>query len=200
MDTYTYSIGNNLYVNLTNRCPNRCAFCVRDQSAQYEGYSLWLKGEEPSAEQIIEQIGDPARYAEIVFCGYGEPTYRLEDMLAVCKAVHEKGGKTRLNTNGHGSALNGRDIAPELKGHLDGVNISLNAPNEKDYNKICRPQIENAFGEMLAFAKSCKESGVNCWFSVVDCIGEEKIADCYALAQSVGIPLHVREMIENKRK
>lgn len=199
MDTYTYQIGNNLYINLTNRCSNRCAFCVRDQNAEYEGYSLWLENE-PTVEQVLEEIGDPTRFAEIVFCGYGEPTYRFGDIIKICEAVHAAGGKTRLNTNGHGSEINGRDIVPELKENLDGVNISLNAPNEKRYNKICRPQIDNAYEIMLSFAHSCKERGVNCWFSIVDCIGEDQIAACYALAQEIGIPLHVREMIDNRKK
>ncbi len=194
-DVYTYRIGDNLYINLTNRCTNRCTFCVRDQSAQYEGYSLWLREGEPTAEEVIAQIKDPKAYREIVFCGYGEPTYRLDTMLKIAAYVREKGGKTRLNTNGHGSIINGRDIAPELKGLLDGVNISLNAPENAAYQALCRPQIANAFEEMLAFARSCKKFGVNCWFSVVDCIGNEQVGKCREIAKSVGIPLRVREMI-----
>lgn len=194
-DTYTYKIGDNLYINLTNRCTNRCTFCVRDQSARYEGYSLWLRGAEPTAEQVIAEIGAPSEYREIVFCGYGEPTYRLHEMLEISTYVHQKKGKTRLNTNGHGSAVNGRDIAPLLKGALDGVNISLNAPDRASYGALCRPQIPNAFEEMLAFARSCKQSGVNCWFSVVDCIGAEQVERCRRIAEEVGIPLRVREMI-----
>ncbi|MDE5897477.1 MAG: TatD family nuclease-associated radical SAM protein [Clostridia bacterium] len=197
MDTYVYQIGNNLYVNLTNRCSNRCVFCVREQSTEYEGYSLWLKEGEPTAEEVIQLIGNPAAYREIVFCGYGEPTHCLSEMLAVCQYVHACGGKTRLNTNGHGNVINGRNIAPELKGALDGVNISLNAPDEEDYNTVCRPLIDGAFGALVDFARACKEAGVKCWFSVVDCIGEAQIARCREIADSVGIPLRVREMIKN---
>ena len=196
MDVFTYKIGDNLYINLTNRCSNRCTFCVRDGKETYEGYALWLKGKEPSAEQIIAEIGDPKNYAEIVFCGFGEPTYRLGEMLKICDWVHERGGKTRLNTNGHGSAINGRCIAPALKGKLDGVNVSLNAPDGEAYAFLCRPQIECAYGEMLSFAVDCKEAGVNVWFSVVDCIGQEALERCKTLAASLGIPLKVRPMIE----
>lgn len=197
MDTHVYQIGNNLYVNLTNRCTNRCTFCVREQSAEYGGYSLWLKEGEPSAEQVIREIGDPARYSEIVFCGYGEPTFRLSALLEICEFVHARGGKTRMNTNGHGSVINGRDIAPELSGRVDGVNISLNAPDNDSYNAVCRPQFSGAFGAMLQFAKSCKAAKVNCWFSVVDCIGEEQLQACRKLAEEIGIPLRVREFIDN---
>lgn len=195
MDTYTYKIGENLYINLTNRCSNRCAFCVRDRSGEYEGYSLWLKEGEPSVEQVIKAIGNPALYKEIVFCGYGEPTYRLEAMLEICDYVHARGGKTRLNTNGHGSLINGRNIAPELVGKLDGVNISLNSPDAESYNGICRPQVTGAYEALLQFAKDCKASVVNCWFSVVDCIGKEQLEKCLKIAQDTGIPLRVREYI-----
>lgn len=195
-DTYTYQIGKNLYVNLTNRCTNRCTFCVRNGKETYEGYALWLKEGEPSAERIAEEIGDPKRFGEIVFCGFGEPTCRLGDMLRLCEIVHARGGKTRVNTNGHGSLIAGKDVAPLFCGRLDGVNISLNAPTKEEYEGLCRPQIANAFEGMLEFAKSCKRCGVNAWFSVVDCIGEEKIAACRSLAEAIGIPLRVREMIE----
>lgn len=198
MDTCVYQIGNNLYVNMTNRCSNRCAFCVREQSGEYEGYSLWLKEGEPTVEQIVGSIGNPAAYHEIVFCGYGEPTYRLNEMLQICDFVHICHGKTRLNTNGHGNLIHGRPIARELAGKLDSVNISLNAPDEAEYNELCRPALGGAFEGMLAFARDCKNAGIRCWFSVVDCIGQEKIERCRVIADSVGIPLRVREMIENK--
>ncbi len=193
-DTYTYKIGDNLYINLTNRCTNRCAFCVRGKET-YEGYALWLKGAEPTVSQIEEEIGDPKKYREIVFCGYGEPTERLEDMLELCAYVHARGGKTRLNTNGHGSLLAGRNIAPELSGMLDGVNVSLNAPTEAEYNQLCRPQVSGAFQGMLQFARDLKNAGINAWFSVVDCIGEEKVEKCRALAGEIGLSLKVRPMI-----
>ena len=196
MDTYTYQIGNNLYINLTNRCSNRCTFCVRDGKETYEGYSLWLKGSEPTAEQIIDEIGEATRYGEIVFCGFGEPTCRLADMLKICDHVHRQGGKTRLNTNGHGCLINGENIISKLLGRIDGINVSLNAPSEAEYNELCRPQVKNAFEGMLNFARECRAAGLNVWFSVVDFIGEEKIARCRKIAEEVGIPLRVRETIE----
>lgn len=195
MDTHIYKIDKNLYINLTNRCTNRCTFCVRDQSAEYEGYSLWLKEGEPTAEQVIAEIGDPCKYEEIVFCGYGEPTHRLDAVLSICDFVHSRGGRTRLNTNGHGNIINKRNIAPELFNKIDGVNISLNSYDKASYDGICRPNIDGAFEGMIEFAKACKIAGVNCWFSVVDCIGEEAVEHCREIAKSVGIPLRVRKFI-----
>ena len=194
-DTYTYQIGENLYINLTNRCSNACTFCVRNGKDSYEGHELWLRGGEPTVEQVTSQIGDPKRYHEIVFCGFGEPTYRLNEMLEIADYVHARGGKTRLNTNGHGNFLNGRNIAPELKDKIDGINISLNAPDENEYNAACQPLIQDAFAQMLNFAKACKESGLDCWFSVVDIIGEEKVDKCRKIAEDLGIPLRVRTYI-----
>ena len=196
MDTYVYKIGNNLYVNLTNRCSNRCTFCVRNGKETFEGYSLWLKDGEPSAEQVISALGS-CDCDEVVFCGFGEPTYRLQTMLEVCDYVHSCEKKTRLNTNGHGSIINGRDIAPELAGKLDGINISLNASTAKLYEKLCRPLYPDmAFDSMLFFAQSCKNYRLNCWFSVVDCVGEAEVEACRALAERVGVPLRVRPMID----
>ncbi len=194
-DTYTYKIGSSLYLNLTNRCSNRCTFCVREGKETYEGYALWLRGGEPAKETVLREIGDPTRYEEIVFCGFGEPTYRLSDMVWLSDAIHARGGKTRLNTNGQGSLICGRDIAPILKGRLDGVNISLNMPDKAGYEALCRPQLPGAFEAMLSFARACKREGVRAWFSVVDVIGEEKVEACRNLAEAVGLPLRVRPMI-----
>ena len=196
MDTYVYRIGNNLYVNLTNRCSNRCTFCVRNGKETFEGYALWLRDGEPSAGQIERALGE-CDCDEVVFCGFGEPTYRLHDMLEVCDYVHAHQKKTRLNTNGHGSVINGRDIAPELVGKLDGINISLNASEAKLYDKICRPiNPDTAFDSMLFFASACRENGLNCWFSVVVCIGVAVFGACRGVAARVGIPLRVRPTIE----
>ena len=196
MDTYVYRIGNNLYVNLTNRCSNRCTFCVRNGRQTFEGYDLWLKDGEPSAEQVEKALGE-CDCEEVVFCGFGEPTYRLGAMLEVCDYVHAHGKKTRLNTNGHGSIINERDIAPELVGKLDGINISLNAPDAKRYDKLCKPLYPDmAFDSMLFFAEACRSNSLNCWFSVVDCIGEAEVEECRKVAERVGVPLRVRPTIE----
>lgn len=120
--------------------------------------------------------------------------------MEICEYVHNNGGKTRLNTNGHGNIINGQNIAKQLVGKMDGVNISLNAPDDDSYRAVCRPLFDDAFKAMLDFAKDCKEAGVNCWFSVVDCIGEIQLNKCRALADSIVIPLRVREFIDNNGK
>jgi len=198
-DTYAYVLDGTLYINLTNKCSNGCDFCVRNERTSYYGHYLWLKHGEPSAEKVIAFIngmGDITKYKEAVFCGFGEPTYRVDEMVALCDYFHEKGLKTRLNTNGQGNLINKRDIVPQLKGKIDLVNVSLNASCAEKYQKICRSQFrEMAFDAILEFAKTCRRNGVNCRFSIVDCIGEEEVEACKKLCQSVNVPLYIRDYI-----
>ncbi len=198
-DTYLYALDGNLYVNLTNKCSNGCDFCVRNERSSYFGHYLWLKNGDPTAEKVIavaKGYGDLTRYKEVVFCGFGEPTYRMQEMLALCDYFHEKGLKTRLNTNGQGELINKRDITEEMRGKIDFVNVSLNASNAEKYKKICRSQYgENGFGAMIEFAKHCKKAGIAVRFSIVDCIGEDEVEACKRLAASVSIPLYIRKYI-----
>ncbi len=200
-DTYAYTLDGNLYINLTNKCSNGCDFCVRNERASYYGNYLWLRHGDPTPEKVISAVnsmGALSQFKEVVFCGFGEPTYKVEEMLALCDYFHEKGLKTRLNTNGQGNLINKRDIVPELKGKIDFVNISLNASCQEKYQKICRSQFkEMAFDGLLEFAKLCRRNGVHCRFSIVDCIGEEEVEACKKLAESVKIPLYIRKYIQD---
>ncbi len=198
-DTYLYTLDGNLYVNLTNKCSNACDFCVRNERTSYYGNYLWLKNGDPTAEKVMAAangMGDLTRFKEVVFCGFGEPTYRVAEMVALCDYFHEKGLKTRLNTNGQGNLINKRDIVPDLKGKVDFINVSLNASCYEKYQPICRSQFREAgFAGMIDFAKACRKNGIDCRFSIVDCIGEEEVEACKRLAQSVNVPLYVRDYI-----
>ena len=195
-DTYVYELDGNLYVNLTNRCSNDCKFCVRNGKESYYGHKLWLSAE-PTVEQVLKSIKHK-EYNEVVFCGFGEPTFRVKEMVEIARILKEKGYKTRLNTNGHGNLINGEDITVRLQGVIDRVNVSLNAPDENEYFDVCRPVFgENAFSELIDFAKKCRDQGIETTFSIVDCIGEKKVAKCKKLAKETGISLKVRKMIED---
>ena len=198
-DTYAYTLDGNLYINLTNKCSNGCDFCVRNERASYYGNYLWLKNGDPTVEKVIAAVngfGDLSRFKEVVFCGFGEPTYKVAEMVALCDYFHGKGLSTRLNTNGQGNLINKRDIVPDLKGKIDFVNISLNASCAEKYQPICRSQFgESGFAGLIEFAKLCKRNEINCRFSIVDCIGEEEVEACKRLAESVRIPLYVRKYI-----
>ncbi|MCL2370872.1 MAG: TatD family nuclease-associated radical SAM protein [Firmicutes bacterium] len=193
-DTYAYKFEDNLYLNITNRCSNDCTFCVR-QGGSFGGQSLWLKTE-PTTAQVIEAIKtfDPDSYNQIVFCGYGESTYRMDCMVEVGKWIKDNLGKTvRLNTNGLGNLINGRDILPELKGAVDSISVSLNQYNASKYEEVSKSVYgESAFDEVLDFAKKSKDAGFDTQMSIVACIPKEDIAECYIVCDKLGMPLRVR--------
>jgi TatD DNase family protein len=154
--SYTYQIGESLYVNVTNRCNSDCVFCDRKGDAVINGYSLKMtKAQEPDAEIYISEIGDPTKYKEIVFCGYGEPTIRWEVVKEVASYIKANGGKTRINSDGHGNFINKRDITPELEGLIDSISISLNSTDPVQYAKLMRVD-ESLHGEMLDFVRKAK--------------------------------------------
>ncbi len=155
--SFTYKIGNSLYINITNRCNADCVFCDRKGDAVINGYNLKMKkSEEPDTDVYIKEIGDPKKYKEIVFCGYGEPTIRWNVVKKIAKYVKDNGGITRLNTDGHGNIINKRDITPELYGLIDIVSISLNSVDPIQYAKLMRvdPSLHT---EMIEFAKKAKK-------------------------------------------
>ncbi|MEK6738039.1 MAG: TatD family hydrolase [Planctomycetota bacterium] len=187
-----YSIRNSLYINLTNRCSCMCSFCMRESYPVVKGHLLRLQ-KEPTAEEVISAIGDPAKYGEVVFCGYGEPTERLDVLIAVAKFLKSKGKRVRLDTNGHGDLINGRPIAQELKGLIDTICISLNAETAEKYEAICKPVFgKKAYPALLQFIKDAKGVIPNVLVSIVGIPGvdEEK---CRKMAEEFGVNFRVRE-------
>ncbi len=197
-DIITYDYFGSLYINMTNRCDCRCIFCIRDQDASALG-GLWLR-EEPTREEVLEDIlaQDLTQYAEIVFCGYGEPTCRADDMFWICDRLHESGRSDlppiRLNTNGHGSLINHRDITPELKDRLDAVSVSLNASNAEEYIRLTRPGAgEKGWQAMLDFVKDAGKYVPRVMVTVVDYDQtREEIEAARQLAESLGAAFRVR--------
>ena len=186
-------IGNSLYVNVTNRCNADCVFCDRKGEATISGYNLKMtKSQEPSAEIYINEIGDPKKYSEIVFCGYGEPTIRWEVVKEVAKYVKENGGKTRINTDGHGNFINKKDITPEMKGLIDTVSISLNSTDPEQYAKLMQvdPKLHR---EMIDFAKKAKQY-TNVVMSIVglNSVDTEKAKDF--VTNEIGVAFREREL------
>ena len=195
-----YKVGSGLYINLTNACQNACVFCVRDYaSAVGEAESLWLD-HEPTAQETLERFRAMMAedvYTEAVFCGFGEPTLRLEALLAVAEGIKKEWPalSVRLNTNGQGSLEAGRDITPELAGVVDCVSISLNAATAEEYVRVCRPAAgETAFGAMLAFAQAAQAAGMETILSIVE--GETDESACRVLLAPLGLKLRVRAKIE----
>ncbi|MCL2796535.1 MAG: TatD family nuclease-associated radical SAM protein [Firmicutes bacterium] len=250
-NTFVYEFEGNIYINLTNRCPNDCVFCLRRTSDGVGGAVLWLE-REPEAKEVIEQLGvrseelgikdgsvvadelvgadgnpperkDYSRIAggistaptgsnisnqstvphssfltphfnEVIFCGFGEPTYRIDALIAVAGYAHSIGLKTRLNTNGLANAIHGFDIVPKLKGVIDTVSISLNESSPERYDAVCRPEFGLcAYGHILDFAEKCVAAGIRTVLSVVDVIPPEEIEKCRETAVRIGAEFRVRE-------
>ena len=197
-NNYVYVLDGKAYINLTNKCENACDFCIRNSGSGVAGTPLWLD-REPTADEVMhafEALKPQLRSDEVVFCGYGEPTAAL-DVLKTCAAQFKAAGyKTRLNTNGLGSLSAGRDIAPELKGVIDTVSVSLNNHTAEKYLAVTHSAFGlSAFDAVTAFAKSCKAEGIYTVFTVVDTIGKEDIEASKTLCKKLGIPLRVREYI-----
>lgn len=197
----SYEIGDKLYLNITNKCPCNCTFCIRHNGdGAYGSDPLWLE-HQPTAEEVIDDIKkrDLDSYKEIIFCGYGEPTCELEILKETAKYIKSV-TKTpiRINTNGLSDLINKRETPAEFKGLVDIISISLNASDAKAYDEITRPSFKgvNCFEEMLSFAKRVKEFVPEVMLTVVDIIGEEEIKKSQAVADSVGIHLRVREYVE----
>lgn len=193
---YDYASG--LYVNLTNRCPCRCEFCIRDMvDSLGDADSLWLK-REPTVEEVKEMLGQwkLSNYTELVFCGYGEPMKRLEDVLQLCRYVKETTHlKTRINTNGLSDLLHGRRTAPDLSGLVDAISISLNAASAEKYDRLCHPKFGlEAWPAILRFAEEVKQYVPDVTMSVVGgTIPEQDVDICRQIAQTkLGVKFRVR--------
>lgn len=203
--TITYSYESSLYVNVTNRCPNRCDFCIRTQADGFYADDLWLK-REPTRDEILSAIlcSDPTSYSSLVFCGYGEPTERLDDILFVTREIKRRFPSlpVRLNTNGQSDLIHGRSTASDFEGSFDTISISLNAPTPEGYDALCHSRYGvGALDAVIAFACEVKKYVPAVVFSVVKgSIPEEEIARCQVIADRCGIPLRVREYIQNERK
>jgi TatD DNase family protein len=191
--SFTYLLGNSLYINLTNRCNADCTFCRRKEDPFLRGYNLGMKkSAEPLAEVYIGEIGDPKKYDEIVFCGYGEPTIRWDVLKEVAKYVKANGGKTRINTNGHGNIINKKNITPEMKGLIDVVSISFNTFNPKQYAELMQLD-EQHFYEMINFAKLSKPFVDKVVMTVVSLDEVEVEKSRKVVEEEIGVEFRVRE-------
>lgn len=197
MMTITYPVKNGIYVNMTNRCPCACTFCLRHNGdSVYGSEPLWLD-REPTVEEVCNSLDtwDLSQYSEVVFCGYGEPTERLDDLLKVAAYIKAKSDiKIRINTNGLSDLIWKEKTAPRLRGLIDTVSVSLNATNKEDYEKVVRPKFGiDSFEAMLHFTKDCVSYVPNVVMTVVDVVtSPEEQERCRRICESLGATLRVR--------
>ena len=200
--TITYEYKDALYVNLTNKCNCACEFCLRKGKAQgsiYTEDSLWLE-REPTREEILADIEsrDLSKYKQLVFCGFGEPSYRIDDICWVIDRMKERGTKirTRMNTNGTANLIHGRDTCPDFAGRFDEVSISLNTDTAEKYEALCRPRYPGAYEAMKDFARELTKYVPTVMMTVVDNIPPEEIESCRKICEEeIGAVYRVREYI-----
>lgn len=200
MGDIVYGYKEKIYLNITNQCPCQCTFCIRTKKDAIGSASILWHEKEPSLEEILAAIDayDLSETNEIIFCGYGEPTVRLDVLIAVSKYIKEKYHfPIRVNTNGLGNLIHGRRIEKELCDAADSISISLNMPDAKSYQEVVHSKFgEQSFDAMLEFAVECKKYLEHVQFSVVSVIGEEAVKKSKVLAEKLGVPLRVRTYSE----
>ena len=202
MMTITYAAGAAIYVNMTNRCPCACTFCLRhNKDHVFNSDSLWLD-REPTVKEVCDSLDtwDLSKYDAVVFCGYGEPTERLDDLLEVAAYIKSKGDvKTRINTNGLSDLINGAKTAHRLQGLIDSVSISLNATNKEDYLRLVRPRFgTKSYEAMLNFTKDCTEYVPEVVMTVVDVVTTKEEQELSRkICESVGATLRIRPYESN---
>jgi TatD family-associated radical SAM protein len=193
-DTLVYTIDNRLYVNLTDRCTLACHFCPKHNgSNDVHDYNLTLS-ERPEPQKIIDLIGDPTHYEEVVFCGYGEPTLRLNALIEIANAVKENGGMTRLNTDGLANLFNKKNVIPLLATCIDAISISLNAQNEQRYKQHCAPSLANSFPAVLSFIEHAAQLIPDVTATAIDGLEGVDIHACEALALKLGAKFKARKL------
>ncbi len=195
--TITYKVKNGIYVNMTNRCPCACTFCLRQNGPGVFGSdSLWLE-HEPDIGEVKTSIDEwnLEEYDEVVFCGYGEPTERLPELLEVAAYIRSKSDiKIRINTNGLADLIWGRSTAADLEGLIDTVSISLNANNAEDYLRLTRSKFGiGSWQAMLDYARDCTKYVPKVVMTVVDKVTTpEEQEESRRICDSIGVTLRVR--------
>lgn len=200
-----YFLDGKPYINMTNACTNACVFCVRNQKEDVQGANLWLDCDNTKAQDVIKQIelnkDKIQKSSEIVFCGYGEPLIKLNEVIEISKYLKENypNLKIRVNTNGHANAIFKRNVAEELALYINEISISLNGENEEIYNKISNPKIENAYEEVKRFIRACVEAKIKTTASVVANVPNYPIdvKRCEVIAKSLGAKFRSRDFIPN---
>lgn len=189
-----YTLHGSRYLNITNRCTLRCAFCPKFNGVwTVQGYDLRLLGAEPTTNEIVAAVGEPDEINEVVFCGLGEPTLRLYTLLDVAARLYGRVPRVRLNTDGLANLVYGRDVTPDFEDVIQALSVSLNAQDETTYNRHCRPLLPGAYRGMLDFVKRAREFVPEITLTAIDGLPGVDIAACRKIAADLGV--HFRRRV-----
>ncbi len=197
-----YTLEGKIYINLTNRCTNDCVFCLRKDKDDVKGQELWLDDENSTAQDVInqfEKIYSLTPSKEVIFCGYGEPMLKLDEMKDVAKYLKQTYSdiKIRVNTNGHANYVYKRNVVPEMKGLIDEFSVSLNGATKEEYDELSQPKFNEAYEEVKKFIKACADENISVVASVVEGYKGRhlNLEACKQIANNLGADLRVREWI-----
>ena len=202
-NNYVYILEGKIYINLTNLCTNDCVFCIRTIKDDVVGANLFLDSENLDVEEVKKQLDsfNPDDYKDIVFCGYGEPILKLEELKKVAGYIKEKYPhiKTRINTNGQGNLIYKRNIVPELKGIIDSVSISFNGETREVYDAISLPKLDNAYESMKDFIRECVKEGIETTATIVTGYKNYKVNldSCKEQIEAMGAKFRERPWLDN---
>ena len=202
-NNFVYLLYGKIYINLTNLCTNDCVFCIRAIKDDVVGANLFLSEEKVDMQELKKQLDaiKPENYEEIVFCGYGEPMLRLEELKEAAKYIREKYPhlKIRINTNGQANLVYKRNVVPELVGLIDSVSVSFNGENEEVYNAISLPKLPQAYEGMKEFIKECVKHNIDTTGTIVTGYKnyEVDLESCKSQIEALGAKFRERPWIEN---
>ncbi len=183
----SYVIGDRLYLNITDRCTLACAFCPKTQGVRkVHDYDLTLD-HRPEVAEILAAIDDPARYDQVVFCGFGEPTLRLKVLLEVAREIKARGGRVRVNTDGLANLVHKRNVLPEMAECVDALSVSLNAQDAATYDRHCEPALKGSFDAVVEFLRLAPRYIPDTTATAIDGLEGVDIAACERLARSLGV-------------
>ena len=192
--TIAYTIRDNLYLNITSACTLKCRFCPKHNGSwQVHDYDLSLQ-RNPTVQELIAAIGDPGRYREVVFCGYGEPTLRLNVVLEVADYIKSRGGKVRLNTDGLANLVYERNVLPELQGRIDALSVSMNATDPDVYERHCDPGLPGSFEAVVAFIEAATRYIPEVTATAIEGLPGVDIEACEKLAKCLGASFRRRQL------
>ena len=189
-----YTLRNSRYLNVTARCTLRCGFCPKfNGSLEVGGHELRLCTE-PSADELVAAAPDARAFDEVVFCGYGEPTLRLDAVLEAAARLTARGARVRLNTDGLANLVHGRDVTPDLAGRFDALSISLNAQDEANYVRHCQPTLPGSYAALLDFARRATAHVRQVTLTALDGLDGVDVGACARIADGLGVAFRARTL------
>lgn len=202
-NNYVYLLDGKIYINLTNLCTNDCVFCIRSIKEDVVGANLFLDNEKIDINEVKKQLDEihPENYTEIVFCGYGEPLLKFEELIETAQYIKARYPhlKTRINTNGQANLIYKRNVVPELKGLIDSISVSFNGETEAVYNELSKPKFKNAFQGMQDFIKEAVKNGIETTATIVTGYKDYKVdvVKCKAQIEALGANFRERPWLDN---